>query len=77
MRGVMLKAAFQNTKKRHKLQSSQKNLQAKQHPLIRVGRKNKRGVLMKAAIQNKKIKEIQVYIIKEKYSTYTPPSNQG
>ena len=32
---------------------------------------------MKAAIQNTKIKEKQVSIIKEKHSRYTPPTNQG
>ena len=38
------------------LQSSQKNIQGAQHPLIRVGRKNRRRVMMKAAIQNTKKK---------------------
>ena len=50
-RGVLMKAAIQNKKKRHKFQSK-KNIQGTQHPLIRVGRKNKRGVMMKSAIQN-------------------------
>ena len=40
--------------KRHKFQSSNKNFQVTEHPLIRVGRKKKRGVMMKAAIQNTK-----------------------
>ena len=31
-----------------------KNIQGTHHPLIRVGRKKKRGVMMKAAIQNTK-----------------------
>ena len=35
-------------------QSSKKNIQCTHHPLIRVDRKNKKGVMMKAAIQNTK-----------------------
>ena len=46
------------------------------HPPIRVGRKKRRGLTMKAAIQNAKINEIQVYVIKRKHSRYTPPTNQ-
>ena len=54
-RGVMMKAAIQNTKqKRHKFQSSKKNIKGTHHPLIRVGRKNKMGVMMKAVIQKTK-----------------------
>ena len=51
---VMMKAAIQNTKKRHKFQSSKKNIQGTHHTLIRVARKKKRGVMMKAAIQQHK-----------------------
>ena len=68
-------AAIQNTKlKRYKFISSKENIQGTHHPLISVGSK-KRGVMMKAAIQN--IKKTQVSIIKEKLSRYTPPTNQG
>ena len=52
MRGVRMKAAIQNTKqKRHKFQSSKKNIQGTHHRLIRCGWKKKRGVMMTAAIQ--------------------------
>ena len=51
----MIKAAIQNEKK-HNFQSSKKNNQRTHHPLIRVGRKKERGVMMKAAIQNTKLK---------------------
>ena len=68
--------AIRNTKqKRHKFQSTKKNIQGTHQPLIRVGRKRKRGVVMKAAIQKTKQKT-QVSIIEEKYSRYTPPTNQ-
>ena len=59
---------------RNKFQSSKKNIHGTHHPPIRVGRRKKRGVMMKAAIQNTK-KETQVSIIKEKHSRYTPPTN--
>ena len=36
-------------KKRHRFQSSKKNIQGTHHPLIRVGRRKKNGVLMIAA----------------------------
>ena len=41
-------------KKRHKFQSSKKIIQGTHYPLIRCGRKNKRGEMIKAAIQNTK-----------------------
>ena len=73
-----MKAAIRNTKKKesHKFQSSKKNFQGTQHPLIRVGRRKKRGVMMKAANKKHKIKETQVSIINDKHSRYTPPTNQ-
>ena len=43
-------------KEGHKFQSSKKNVQGTLHALIKVGRKKKRGVMMKAAIQNTKYK---------------------
>ena len=41
-------------KERHNFQSSKKIIQGTHHPLIRVGRKKKRAVMMKVAIQNTK-----------------------
>ena len=40
--------------KRHKFQSSKKNIQGTHHPLMRCRRKKERGTMMKAAIQNTK-----------------------
>ena len=42
-----------------------------------MGRKKKRGIMIKAAIQNTNKRETQFSIIKKKHSRYTPPTNQG
>ena len=63
-------------KEGHKFQSSKKNVQGTLHALIKVGRKKKRGVMMKAAIQNTKYKRHKFQSSKKKHSRYTPPTNQ-
>ena len=73
-----MKAAIQNTKlKRYNFISSKENIQGTHHPLIRVGRKKKRGVMMKAAIQNTQKIDTSFNHQRKKPSRYTPPTNQG
>ena len=63
-----------NKLKETQVSNIKENIQGTYHPLIMFGRGKKRGIMMRAAIQNTRKRVTS--IIKEKRSRYTPLTNQ-